>query len=243
MNLSFSENEKEKLERLLEAYKQAKSLVIYAEEVDPESRSNLQVVKELRDAFDHLMKVLIAKKEPRQAKPEVLERECLENLEKSIGHVYRASFDALDGTVLSLKELIAEELSSYPLDAVVQVFPDYFDIKIQLHKLIEQVSVHRANKDVSESTNSLLDAYVADVARTKVIHEKILHAGPAIEEASRESKKKAHREQTSQLKIKILGGVVVALIIWVVTLLYNSYTSHSPQATPHADSTQSSPNK
>jgi hypothetical protein len=61
MDLSLSEQEKKKFEQLSDAYIQAKSLIIYVEELDPSSRSNLQIIKELRDAFDHTMRFIISR--------------------------------------------------------------------------------------------------------------------------------------------------------------------------------------
>lgn len=88
------------LKTLADLYVQAKALILYSEEVDPDSRSNLQVIKELRDAFDHLMRVIVARvgtQAPDGASdPDYASR----NIHKSIGHIYRAAFDALDGTVL-----------------------------------------------------------------------------------------------------------------------------------------------
>jgi hypothetical protein len=238
MNLSFSANEKDRIKRLADAYIQAKALVLYAEEIDPSARSNIQPIKELRDAYDHIMLLAISKAYPHEAGRKLTQEECLGNIEKAIGHVYRASFDALDGVVLSLKELIARELCRFPADILSQVLPDYWDIKIELQRLVDQVAKYREQKSLSEGRNELLDKYFKDVDRIRRVYDRILHSGPALEEALRESGKKAKREKASQLKIRILGGLVVALIIWVVTLLYHSYTSHPPQATPHVDSTE-----
>lgn len=54
----FFHQEAEQLRRLAVLYRDAKALILYSEEIDPESRSNLQTIKELRDAFDHLMRVV-----------------------------------------------------------------------------------------------------------------------------------------------------------------------------------------
>lgn len=91
------------LRALADLYVQAKALILYSEEVDPDSRSNRQVIKVLRDALDHLMRVIVARvgtQAPTDAAdPEYTSR----NIHKAIGHIYRAAFDALDGTVLSLR--------------------------------------------------------------------------------------------------------------------------------------------
>lgn len=99
----FCPNELEQLKALAELYIQAKGLILYSEEVDPDSRSNLQVIKELRDSHDHVMRVVALRLSQVQPENPTISPEdyCRKNLEKAVGHVYRAAFDALDGTIVS----------------------------------------------------------------------------------------------------------------------------------------------
>jgi hypothetical protein len=120
----FTEQEKSKIEKLVKLYINAKALILLTEEIDPNSQSNLQIIKELRDAFDHLMQVFYRKYEKKSGGAYDQNFET-ENLEKAIGHVYRAAFDALDGTVISLKESIANALSAFPVEVIIEVMPEY----------------------------------------------------------------------------------------------------------------------
>lgn len=112
----------QQLKKLAELYIQAKGLILYSEEIDPESRSNLQVIKELRDANDHLMRVVVARlADNLPSGINDAQSYCHSNLDKAIGHVYRAAFDALDGTILSLREKVAKILDAYPQEVINRV--------------------------------------------------------------------------------------------------------------------------
>jgi hypothetical protein len=169
--MNFNEQENAKLEKLVLLYTTAKALILFTEELDPSSSSNLQIMKELRDAFDHLMQVLYSKyKKNKEGNSHDLNYET-ENLEKAIGHVYRAAFDALDGTVISLKELIAKTLSPYPTDVITEVMPGYWDMKREISKLVKDVSVHRGKKDITHDISDVLNGYIQDVENFHNIYE------------------------------------------------------------------------
>lgn len=157
----------EQLKKLAELYVQAKGLILYSEEIDPESRSNLQVIKELRDANDHLMRVVAARLADNPPVASKEESYCSNNLDKAIGHVYRAAFDALDGTILSLREKVAKILGEYPSEVIKDVIPDYWQIRINLDKLTNRIAVNRASKDIGADVCGTLEQYVKDTELIK----------------------------------------------------------------------------
>ncbi len=52
-----TENVRSRLKELSEIYVKAKLMILLAEELDPSFRSNVMVIKELRDSNDHLMRL------------------------------------------------------------------------------------------------------------------------------------------------------------------------------------------
>jgi hypothetical protein len=76
----FFHQEAEHLRRLAVLYRDAKALILYSEEIDPESRSNLQTIKELRDAFDHLMRVVSFHLAPDEAAATAYDGYCQKNV-------------------------------------------------------------------------------------------------------------------------------------------------------------------
>jgi len=57
---AFDKDVQDRLQELTELYLIVKEVVIYSEENDPENKTNIQVINELRNAFDHLMRVYAA---------------------------------------------------------------------------------------------------------------------------------------------------------------------------------------
>lgn len=178
----FTERDYEQLRELALLHRDAKALILYSEEIDPDSRSNLQTIKELRDALDHLMRVVLARLAPGEVADTAEAGYCQKNLQKAIGHVYRAAFDALDGTVLSLRERIADILSDYEIHEISTIIPDYWDIRIELDRLTEDVAKHRGRKDVGRDVGETLNRYIDDVDKLRDFHTRLLHSGPALDE-------------------------------------------------------------
>lgn len=58
INHEYRKQAVEKLKDLSELYIVVKELIIYFEEVNPEQKSDIQPINELRNVFDHLMRVV-----------------------------------------------------------------------------------------------------------------------------------------------------------------------------------------
>jgi len=177
----FSEKEVERLVELAQWYKKAKPLILYAEETDPDFRSNLQIIKELRDAFDHLMRVIVARADPQSEHHNDADY-SEKNLQKALGHTYRASFDALDGTVLSIREQLVEMLRPFDREVLNDVIPDYWKKKQLLEEVTRKIAHHRASKDVGQNVGEILDAYVKDVETLIEFKQQLTSAMPSLME-------------------------------------------------------------
>lgn len=225
-----SEEEATLLRKLASLYLQAKSLILYSEENDPSFRSNLQTIKELRDAFDHIMRVVIIRyQDENTTSIDQIEHSdpdyCSQNIQKAIGHVYRAAFDALDGTVLSLREKIVAQLDSIPLDAISKVLPEYWVIRSKLEALNEKIGAHRAKKDIGANIAETYDRYVEDVEVLKSFNGQLLEAMPGLMDyKSRlniESKTKSKRSLRTAITAAVIGALLGVICSFGVTYVYN----------------------
>lgn len=214
----FAPKELESLKYLADLYTQAKSLVLYSEEVDPDSRSNIQVIKELRDAFDHLMRVVAARLSDTPPPGSNQADYCDKNLEKAVGHVYRAAFDALDGTMLSVKEKVVEVLEGYPLSVVTEVIPDYWAKKTRLNQLTANVAENRASKDVGGNLASTFDRYVADTAELSTFHNELMKLGPTLDECKRRQEVEQVDEDRRHRKNHFLSGLGYSIVVGLFSL-------------------------
>ena len=144
------------------------------------------------------------------------------NIQKSIGHVYRAAFDALDGAVMSLREKIISGLDEFPLEAVKDILPAYWDIWVKLEELNETIGDHRARKDIGGNIGETLDRFVKDVDILKSFHKKLLSAGPALEEYKERKNQEGKKEKRSLVRISItnaiIGGIICALVGVIATV-------------------------
>lgn len=216
---AFTPKELENVRNLADLYMQAKGLVLYSEEVDPDSRSNIQVIKELRDAFDHLMRVVAARLSDTPPNGANEANYCDKNLEKAVGHVYRAAFDALDGTMLSLKEKVVEVLEGYPLSVVTEVIPDYWVKKTRLNQLTADVADNRASKDVGGNLASTFDKYVADTAELNRFYNELMALGPTLDECKQRQADEQKKEDSRHRTNHFLSGLGYSAVIGVFSLV------------------------
>lgn len=146
--LFLSETEDKKLQDLIDLYYKAKDLIFSVEEYSDQMKSNPQVLIEIRNAFDHLMKVFASKyKKLSGDKNETLYSE--KHFDKSYGHVYRSGYDALDLLNIYINLEIKELLNKYPSNVIVEIFPEYYKtIRPKLIENKEKITQCRMNKDV-----------------------------------------------------------------------------------------------
>ena len=225
----FTAVDLQQLKKLAELYTQAKGLILYSEEIDPESRSNLQVIKELRDANDHLMRVVAARlaDNPPGGAKDAGDEYCYSNLDKAVGHVYRAAFDALDGTILSLREKVAAILKAYPPDVIKTVIPEYWTIRTSLDDLTTRIANNRATKDVGADICTTLEQYVADTELIKGFYSRLLSAGPSLDACMDHHAREAKKERGKDFWVHVKAGIVYSALIGVGAFA-GKYLLHAP---------------
>lgn len=209
--MDFDDVELRKLRELAELYATVKGRIIYAEEIDPKSNSNLQINKEMRDAYDHLMRVLNAKFNPNGHDYEY----CSNNIDKAIGHTYRAGFDALDGTAMSLKELIFLLLQNYPHDVIREVLPNYWSYKLKINQITGGIVLNRSAKDIGDLNGEIFNRYVLNVEELKNIYDNIINHGPNLDECSAAHKRANWRKTVKEIAIHLAVAGCAGAMGWL----------------------------
>lgn len=158
--LCFSEEETSRLKETVDLYIFVKELILLNEEHDPGSVTYLQVLNELRNAYDHLNRVLAVKL---GIKEDVDESSySLTNIDKSLGHVYRACYDSLDWFLINTIEGIQQELKDYTPEEIQAVIPEYYsDIRPKLYEYQNQITELRAKKDIGNRNSDSIERYTA----------------------------------------------------------------------------------
>lgn len=155
---------------LCQIHTYTKKYFILAEEYDIDMKTFLQPMKEQKDAYEHLTraygKLLLEREESDYVH---------KNMEKAIGHEYRAFFDSLDFFTISLRRRIRDALTGYTYDQIYSVYPAYAELKQQLTEMPEKIACFRMRKDVGHTSMLELAEQYAEIA------DSLLHAYKTIQ--------------------------------------------------------------
>lgn len=208
--LDFSEEEVEQLYKITELYQKVKELILFSEEFDPERRVFIQPINELRNAMDHLMRVFAYKF---GIKSSDMPDYAMKNIDKTLGHVYRAGYDVLDWLSINIRDQITEELDGISHEAICKIFPEYYrEIKPYIVGLSEEISKLRSEKDIAGKEVCLnsfnnFEQYVEHIKKLKGNYDRILKIKPSLIEYDEKRK----RSQMTDYGIKV--GIAIASLI------------------------------
>ena len=205
--MKFNRKELKLLEQLCKEYIQAKELVSKAEVIDRNSGANIQINKEFRDAFSHLIRIfgdiLLVNGKNKKKEPEYY----YVNIDKAIGHVYRAGYDALDGISISLRENI-NQLSQFPTSTITQIVPNYAEKIDKLNKFHELLVKIKGNKDIGNDSSHVFRECIAEMNNIEISMQGINEAIPLMKELEKE-KSKDKKFTLIQGLLFMAGGVVL----------------------------------
>ena len=178
----------EKFGELTTLYSEIKRIIIIAENLNDRQAVNLTSINELRNSFDHLMRII--------EYPDKLESEFSEARE----HLYRAGFDTLELLAINQGEKISNLVENYSADILSLVFPKYY---IEIHpKLIEikaDLADARSHKRLNPETGTKsFEHYKTSVLSLINLEKQTAMAIPAIEAEVR--RRVAQAEKESQEK-------------------------------------------
>lgn len=211
--LSFNEDETEQILKTLNIYHFAKELLIYNEIIDPDGYTFPQVLNELRNAYDHFNRALAAKLEVRGKKNE---KEYIDsNLDKALGHIYRACYDCLDWLSINVREEIMRDLKPYSHEAIKEVMPEYYnEILPLIPKYEREIAKLRDDKDIAHIDTDSLHRYQEILKDLTDIRQRIKDSISAL--ADYDSKR--NRDKIIWYIISaFIGGLITTIIHYFVT--------------------------
>lgn len=139
-----------------------KHYTLLAEEYNISTRAFLQPMKEQKDAYEHIIRAYTRKYE-KHVLTDDDKNYMSKNIEKAIGHEYRAFFDTIDYLTICLRELISNELNDFSYEDIIKVYPEYNKYKKILVNIPEQIAAHRERKDIG--SNEMLN-FASDYGKT-----------------------------------------------------------------------------
>ena len=202
-----TDNLQKRLKDLTLIYAKAKQMILLAEELDPSFRSNIMVIKELRDSNDHLMRLfsewIVNEDSPKN------EEYMFAQIDKARGHVFRAGYDAIDGVVVSYKIKVAKALDKVSNGAIADVYPEYYTHAVVVDGLCEKVANHRNNKDVGEDSLQNLVDYAEEAKKVAEFCKIALAKVPLMLDWEKKNRKKLFLENVLMV---FIVGIVIALL-------------------------------
>ena len=196
-----------------------KALFIWCEDNGVQLKSFLQPNNELKNAWEHVVRAKANELGVTGApNPEYIKR----NLDKVLGHEYRAFFDICDWLSMNLRARLINLLAPYDNAAINAVIPDYYtDVRPKLDQICNEIAKLRSSKDIAltddiqkhvEDYNGIINKLISDVT-------KISTAIPALEEFKQKNTKVESKGYGKEIVLLILGAIALALAEWVFSFL------------------------
>ena len=211
--LTFSSHDTAKLQRIAELYEAVKVMILFGEEISPNNFTLPQILKELRDAFDHIMRVIAAKLGLKSGAGEDYTQI---NLDKVFGHVYRCAYDVMDWVSLILRARIEGELKKYSSNAITAAIPTYYSvIRPRLYSTIPQeIAKIRGNKDIGSPDPKAISEYADCVYDLKEYWDTVVRAKDGLIDYANREKGKKLIEYAVVFILGIITAAIVGVAIW-----------------------------
>lgn len=209
----FSEEELGRLKEITELYMITKDLILYSEELN-NLESFMPPVNEIKDAYDHFMRVTSAKF---GLNPNRDDEYVKKNFEKIFSHIYRATFELFDYIRIFQKDAIDKKLNDVSTEALNNVFPDYYrTIKPRIEFLIDQIPSYKRDKDIGDPNLTVVKRYHATIMEIREYIQQINSIKSSLVDYDMrrrdESLKRDWLNFIYLLLSAIIGGVIVYLI-------------------------------
>lgn len=216
-SISFDPRETEQIQEMLDVYFFVKELLLYNEVIDPEGYTSPQILNELRNAYDHINRALKKKLNPDNPDSTKSDEEYVsQNLDKAIGHVYRACYDALDWLSLNVREEIQESLAPYSHETINTVIPNYYSgLRKEIINYEEKISQLRANKDIASLDQNSLVEYTEIVKNLQSIRKQINDSMESLSEYE-EKRNCEMRKMNYTITMRDIGVALFTLFLGIV---------------------------
>lgn len=141
-------------DNICKIYFLTKHYLLLSEELSEEFDTFLQPLKEHRDAFDHIARVYGSHMLKR--KIDDVEKYKEDNMNKAVGHTYRAFFDTADWLSYICRNKIRMLLSGYNKEQISERYDKYDETKKILESIPKEIARIRENKDLSDDESILI---------------------------------------------------------------------------------------
>jgi hypothetical protein len=169
---------------IVKIHNMTKILVIRAEEIDPQHEFYFPIIIQQRDAMDHIMRAAYASFDPERIKkshPEIsdIKDYTKRQIDKALGHMYRAFFDAADWLSILYRERIRDVMSNYSSKTIYSVLPTYNEkIVPRIEEITSNIVAIRNSKDIGRNSELVdgVDRYATQIEELSQFLYEILNS-------------------------------------------------------------------
>lgn len=215
---------KELIEKIYHIHTKSKDFALKAEEFGIDFKGYLQPYNELKNAYEHMLRAqfvdLGVQEEDDSAKY------VSSNLDKALGHEYRAFFDTADYLSMTLRQRIHESLREFSSDVISKAIPTYYSlIKPRILEINEEIAQARSRKDIGNGyIIPEVERYSNLVEELFKIEKEITSKLSVCVELATEEKKKRNKETMTKVMFMVTS-LALGYIIGHFTDIFNSFTS------------------
>jgi len=219
----------DKWSKIVQLHRATKELTLLAEEHELEWRKFIQPAMEEGHALEHIIRSKAAELGSlADLEPDNKLGYIDKNLDKAIGHLYRAFFDTADWLSVILRQKIINALKMYDNRCITAVMPEYYQkIRPNLEQINSEIAQIRKGKDIGKDISAdkaLIDQvefYKEKLEKLLTYHKTIITKVPALEQYKNKEAKKDFRQKV----IGFVIGVVVTVIGVIIAYLLNRHSS------------------
>ena len=206
----------DKWKLIAEVHQHTKELLTLAEEISPGLKSFIPPVKEQRDALEHIIR---AKAYELDLKKVDNQNYVEDQIDKTLGHIYRAFFDAADYFCILMRKRIRNAVTQYDSEIIKTVLPNYYsEIRPKLENINLEISKIRQSKDIAKK-EGLIDEVEKYRQTTLELYEHAKAVETSIPSLNELKRKKSNEKVidriiTSIITIVILFGINAVFKLW-----------------------------
>jgi hypothetical protein len=220
----FDEEELTKLRNTTEIYYHVKNLLFYSEQLN-DQESFLPAINEIKDSFDHLMRVCAVKFELIEGDQQSIDT----NLGKTYSHIYRALYDLLDYTVIFQRKLIYNKIKDISSDTLATIYPAYYQtILPEVENSFSKISKIKECKDIGNPNTKDIEEHIELIESVKVHILDIDRMLPSLLKYENEKKEKDKLKENEAAQIRkkehiftVIVGIICAIVGAVAGILYS----------------------
>lgn len=164
------------LSEIVQIHNITKHFILLGEEISLDFNTYLQPVKEFRDSYDHFLRIV--KHILLQDKTQNADDYTYNQLDKMLGHEYRAFFDVADYFSILCRDNINNIIKRSDLNyqELCVAYCDYDKSMDLLNKSISEITAIRNGKDISGNISDFVNRYQKVLLNLYEINKSLEHS-------------------------------------------------------------------